>query len=330
MLRLPYISGIGVFLWLAATPAWPGLDELSAERDLYAILDGCIEQQFQEEAMLNADKNDRQLVICRGLESAMRQSRLSQAIQPLAGDTLEFGQLLDLGLLVEGMLASGTRQWQLEYSELEAILAETLIVQDESDSLSWWDHLLAWLKEKLRGQDTIDLHWLDQILRWLTPSPETAEFIWYGTLISIALVAFAIAFNEIRIAGGLKLFPRWRNRQAKATLPTSTLRDPTVVLANVHKLSPHKQPAALLMLCINVLINRNRLPETKSSTNRELSAYLRAHGDEATTQFNQLVGHAERSVYGGRNVTMAQVEECFSHAETLLDQGSKGLTVSRA
>lgn len=330
MLRLPYISGIGVFLWLAAAPAWPGLDELSAERELYAILDGCIEQEFQEGVTWNADKNGSQLVVCQGLESAMRQSRLSQAIQPLAGDTLEFEQLLDLGLLVEGMLVSGTRQWQLEYSELEAILAATLIVKDESENLGWWDHFLAWLKEKLRGQDTVDLDWLEEVLRWLTPSPETAEFIWYGTLITIALVAFAIAFNEIRIAGGLKRFPRWRNRQAKATLPASTLRDPAVVLAEARRLSPHKQPAALLMLCISMLINRNRLPETKSSTNRELSAYLRARGDESVTQFNQLVGHAERSVYGGRNVTMAQVEECFSHAQTLLDQSSVGFAVSRA
>ena len=84
---------------------------------------------------------------------------------------------------------------------------------------------------------------------------------------------------------------------------------------------PGKVPE-LLNVCIDYLIRSQRLPEARSSTNREFLRHLLRRGDSAASGFDQLLQQAECVLYGNRHIDTQTLQQCRRQAVALL--GSSG------
>jgi len=233
---------------------------------------------------------------------------------------LTYRELLDIQKLLAARLEPVPTRISFSYTNLDQILSDTLVVGANAKKLSWWDKFLAWLEEKLRTQDSTDLKWLEDILKALTFSEETRKFILYGSFAIIILLALAIVGNELK-AGGIFRCRTRAKRSVDASVSTSTSNMSKALLTpeSVQKLPQQMQPQALLNLCINHLIRSEKLPDDRSRTNREfLRLFGNTNNQNLAQSFRDLVERAERSLYGGEQLSSEALSECFERSRRLL------------
>ncbi len=319
---MPWQVAGGLALWLLMLPVIAGQSEAPSERQLYELFDDCISRQVRAVSAPGFDRPLDLEITCPSLGGALGESPLGKWIRPTPGGDMTLDQLVDLRHLVARMSPPEETNWTLNYSGLDALLAQTLVRKEGGDELGWWDRFLAWLEGLIREQDDADVRWLLRLLQALTPSAETAKFILYGSLVTLVLVAVGIVFNELRAAGIVKVFRQRSHRRVSMESADTGAGASVLSPQGIRRLALVQQPAALLKLCIDQLICEHRLPDDKSLTNREFCLYLRSQHHEIAVRFTKLADYAERSVYGGGKVDQSIVDQRYSDADALLSDSS--------
>jgi len=308
--RLGHKALLALGCWLLSAWTAPGW----ADERLPALLDACLEAQYAGAASPAPEQP--LSPPCPALQAALRHSPAATWLRPLPAVEMTFGQLRDLHYLLAGRSTDG--EWVLDETRLDTILEATLIPRQTEEAMSWWDGLLAWLKDKLADENDTDLRWLERLVASLEISERTSRVIFYTALAIIVLLALAIVLNELYVA---KVGLRRRQRTPGGAAVLAPAQPVPAPFDHIRHLPLQQQPAALLNHCIAALVAAQRLPDERSRTDRELTQYLRRHHQALATPFSQLSDCVEKTRFGGQPATAAMAERCFQTAAALRNAG---------
>jgi hypothetical protein len=134
-------------------------------------------------------------------------------------------------------------------------------------------------------------------------------------LVALALLlvmVIVVVYNELRAAGLLRQRPVVQD-DAVSAAATAASGD----AAQLDALSADRKASMLLRMLVATLVRSGRLRTERGLTYRELSA--RANFDDAQQResFRRVAAMAERTVYGGREITAEEVEPVAAVARAL-------------
>jgi len=304
-----------LFLILVTAPVQ--VFAVNPDKELLRAVQGCVVLLDDRETDASSAVN----VFCPQLEEQLRNSFLGSVSVDDRFTILTYGELQDIQNVMVAKLNPTPSRVSISFADLDQILSDTLVVDASAkNKLGWWNKFLAWLEEKLRKKNDVDLKWLEDILKALSFSEETRKFIMYGSFATIILLALIIVTNELK-AGGLYR-RRTRTKRSADVLTSAALGNTSSELLtpdSIRKLPQQVQPQALLSSCINHFIRSGKLPDDRSRTNREfLKLFGNSNNQNAVQSFRELVERAERSVYGGEQLSSEVLSECFDESRRLL------------
>jgi hypothetical protein len=125
-------------------------------------------------------------------------------------------------------------------------------------------------------------------------------------------MAIGVIYNELRAAGLLRKRPVVQDDAVKAAAGLESAD-----AADLDALSADRKASMLLRMLVATLVRSGRLRTERGLTYRELSA--RANFDDAQQReaFRRVATLAERTVYGGREITAEEVEPVVAVARAL-------------
>jgi len=299
---------------------FPGYCSASGSNDtiLYNALTDCIDLQFEYSPAPDSFREIDLAADCPELLLSLTDSAWVDKTSLANHEHPSLAQLADLRYFLLGTFNQPQPGRTLDFSRLESILAETLDTDDHDQGQNWWERLLSWLRQRHKDREDVDLSWLEEWLENFSFSKTTAGFITYSVVALLLMLAVGLVINEVRLArqGRPEFRPhRTARRGTTGTAPVAADTPP-----NAQQL-PGKVPE-LLNLCIDYLIRNQRLPEARSSTNREFLRHLLHSGDSAASGFDQLLQQAESVLYGDRQIDTQTLQQCRRQAAALL--GSSG------
>lgn len=260
---------------------------------------------------------------CPGLARALETGEGAAHLPPV-GDAPQRATLEKLHrLLYAASGPGGGPARSMDYASLEGILAEVhQPVAQPPPGL--WERFMRWLGGLL--DDNADAAYLEPLKRffeWIdrhVPVGRIARLLFQGALVTLLILAVGLLIHQLVTARGLPRLPERGGRKA-AGRAAASVAGPS--LADIRRLPPARQPAALLVWCIDALTRRDVLPGGRSRTNRELLDCLR--GDPATRgAFARLVETAEPCIYGGRPADAGRLDTLYRNAATLAgERGGK-------
>ena len=283
---------------------------------LYNQLDQCIDRQFDDSSTPAIFEQIDLAEACPQLSMLLAGD--NELISTLVPDpeTASLAELADLRYLVTQLHYPAAGHVELEYAGLQAMLDDALQDIPPAQHTSWWKQFIDWLFDRDPDEsDEEDLRWLESFLEKLTLSASAARIILYTSILLVVALAVGMIWHEIRLgrtAGG-----SWSGRRSARNTREELFSD----LANTLSVNPAALPRslpALLNVCIDYLINGQRLPERKSQTNHEFLAYLQLHDDVAALPFSTLCQQAERVLYGDQAPDAETAARCLYEAKRLL------------
>jgi hypothetical protein len=295
---------------------FPGYCSASGSNDaiLYNELTDCIDLQFERSPAPDSFSEIDLAADCPELLLSLADSVWVNKTSLANHDHPSLAQLADLRYFLLGTFSQPESGRTLDFSRLESILAETLDTDDHDQGQSWWERLLSWLRQRHKDRDDVDLRWLDAWLEKLSFSETTAEIVTYSVAALLLLLAIGLVINEVRLARqGRSAF---RPHRTVHSGPTGAAPVAAATPPDAQQL-PGKLPE-LLNVCIDYLIRNQRLPEARSSTNREFLHHLLHRGDNAASGFDQLLQQAECVLYGDRHIDAQTLRQCRQQAAALL------------
>lgn len=160
---------------------------------------------------------------------------------------------------------------------------------------SWWQGVKDWLRQLLAAPATSGPSWFT---RWFSPAslPQLLlRSILYAMLGAILIMAWWIIWRELQAAG---LTAAAARRARQPSVPAPILPARLLKLDDVEAAPLREQPAWLLRLLVQALLQSGRLNNERSLTHRELGP--RSAFDDAQQQvsFESLSLLAERLLYG--------------------------------
>lgn len=295
---------------------FPGYSSASGPNDatLYRELSACIDLQFEHSPAPDSFGQIDLATDCPALLPSLADSGWLDKTSLASHDQPSLAQLADLRYFLLGTFEQQESGRTLDFSPLASILSATLVTDDHDQGQSWWQQLLGWLQQHHQDRDDADLRWLKEWLETFSFPETTAAVITYSVIALLLLLAAGIIINELRLARqGRSAWPPHRTvRRGPAATVTVSADTPS----GVQQL-PGKVPE-MLNLCIDYLIRNQRLPEARSSTNREFLRYLLQHRDSAAPGFDRLLRQAESILYGDRQIDAQTLQECRRQAAALL------------
>jgi len=260
--------------------------------------------------------------VCPGLAQAVSELPAAESLsQPLDLQTTP-NQLRDLRALLGSIRSPPANLERFDFAALPELLARTLQVEPKPP-VSWWQRLKDWLAQKLRGSGEPDYRWLTEFLKSLDPPEWLADLILRTSVAVILLLALAIVVNELR-AANLSSWLQRRSRTQRASRVPATAGASRLAWKDVTNLPPGQQPAALLRLVLQELIERGLLPDDQSLTNREMLAQLGAAARTHATSFAELAAAADAVLFGNREVVAAQLAPLHQAARAIVGTPAVG------
>jgi hypothetical protein len=241
--------------------------------------------------------------------------------QPLVLQTTP-NQLRDLRALLGSYRSPPAGVERFDFAALPELLARTLQVKP-TPPLSWWQRFKDWLAQKLRGSDETDYRWLTEFLKSLDPPEWLADLILRASVAVILLLALAVVVNELR-AADLASWLQRRSRTQRANRAPAATGAARLTWKDVTNLPPSQQPAALLRLVLQALIERGLLPDDQSLTNREMLALLGAAARTPAAPFAELAAAADAVLFGNRVMVAAQLAPLQQAAQAIVGTASAG------
>jgi len=262
--------------------------------------------------------------VCPGLAQSVAALPAAGSLsQPLDLQTTP-DQLRDLRALLGSFRSPPAGVERFDLAALPELLARTLEVEPEP-TVSWWQRFKDWLAQKLRGSGESDYRWLTQFLKSLDPPEWLADLILRASVAVILLLALAVVVNELRTAN-LSSWLQRRSRMQRASRVSAVAAAPRLAWKDVTGLPPGRQPAALLRLVLQELIERGLLPDDQSLTNREMLARLGAAARAYAAAFAELAAAADAALFGNRMVEAAQLAPLHQAAQAIVGTPAAGAT----
>ncbi len=308
-----------LFLILFATPVQTFA--IDTHEELFNAVQSCIsvlgEREIDDAQTVNLH--------CPRLGEQLQNSFLGETSFDDRFAKLTYREVLDIEKLFAARINPEPARVSFLYTNLDQFLSDTLVVDANAKKIGWWERFLAWLEDKIRTQDDADLKWLEDILKALTFSEETRKFILYGSFAIIVLLALSIVVNELKAGGLFRRRTRSRLSTSSQTSAGSNMTDVELLTTDsIQKMPQQMQPQALLSMCIDQLIRCGKLPDDRSRTNREFLKLFGSGGNQTVTRsFQDLVERAERSLYGGEQLSAEALARCFEESNRLLGLPAK-------
>ncbi len=260
--------------------------------------------------------------VCPGLAQSVAALPAAGSLsQPLDLQTTP-DQLRDLRALLGSFRSPPAGVERFDLAALPELLARTLEVEPKPP-VSWWQRFKDWLAQKLRGSGESDYRWLTQFLKSLDPPEWLADLILRASVAVILLLALAVVVNELRTAN-LSTWLQRRSRMQRAGRVPAAAGAAKLAWKDVTNLPPAQQPAALLRLVLQELIERGLLPDDQSLTNREMLARLGAAARAHAAAFAELAAAADAVLFGNRLVVAAQLAPLHQAAHAIVGTPAAG------
>jgi hypothetical protein len=158
----------------------------------------------------------------------------------------------------------------------------------------WWQDFKAWLRKWLSPTESTESSWLNRWLSNVTLPQRLAQSLLY-LLMGVILVGTAwIVWRELKLArAGARARPGAVSRSSP--LPAGAL---SLSLDEVDRAAPCDQPALLLRLLVQALLQSGRLINDRPLTHRELAARSGFDNSGQRERFERISLLAERLLYG--------------------------------
>ncbi len=319
--RHRYILLLGLLSGALAAPiTWAAADAGAIE--VGSRLDRCLSEL---DAAADPVPSYRRLIledICPGLAQAIAELPVSGSLSlPLDQQTTP-DQLHDLRALLDSYRSPPASVERFDFAALPGLLARTLHVES-TPPVSWWQRFKDWLGKKLRASGDSDYRWLTEFLKSLNPPAWLADLILRASVAVILLLALAVVVNELR-ANNLSSWLQRRRRTQRTSRVPAGANETRMAWKDVANLPPGQQPAALLRLVLQELIERGVLPDDRSLTNGELLARLGAAARAHAAPFAELASAADAVLFGNRAVVAAQLAPLHQAAQAIVGAASAG------
>ena len=247
---------------------------------------------------------------CPGLTDALEKLGYLQLLSSGTRDALHVYDLADL-LQVDDWYGDQQAR-DLDVATLAPILT-SLRAEKPEHALTWFERFKRWLRSLIERQQNVPDKPLPKWLEALDFSRIVRVFL-IGSLILIVVLAIAVIYNELRVAGILRKRPTLHddaiNSASNDLLAAGDLED-------LDRLSADRKVPMLLRMLVATLIKSGRLRTERSLTYRELC--MRATFDDTRQRdsFRRVAALAERVVYGGGQVSAEEVEPVVAEARVL-------------
>lgn len=232
---------------------------------------------------------------CPGVEQAIIDSGLSAQLPERWQQWLDRSSLEDLSQLLR-RYQSPLPSAAPGVATLHQV-AHTLTLSEPPHG--WWQDFKAWLWKWLSPTGSTDSSWLSRWLSSVTLPQLLLQSLMY-LLIGMVLVGTVwIVWRELRLAGlGARNGPA-ANRSSPLPAGAGRSADASPLsLDAVDRAPPREQPALLLRLLVQALLQSGRLSNDRPLTHRELAVRSNFDDSGQRERFERISLLAERLMYG--------------------------------
>jgi hypothetical protein len=312
---------------LFARPLWG--DTAASIQTLDNCLDTLRLNELNAPAAVNSTKAprgiDRLRPICPDLEHAINDSPLRDQLPEHWQDSLDRSAISDIGWLL--------RRYQSQ--PLSAVPRVPTLYQ-VAQSLnqpqrrhSWWQDFKDWLRPLLFPPASAQPSWLTRWFSHLSLTPLLLRSIFYGLLGAILVTALWIVWRELKASGVRAGAVRRATKRSPHVPPPTGAR--ALNLDDVDAAPLREQPALLLRVLVQALLQSGRLKTERSLTHRELGVHSAFDDPEQHGRFVRISLLAERLLYGptaaaASSGAPAQIDHALTDGRQLYAQllGSRG------
>jgi hypothetical protein len=228
------------------------------------------------------------------------------------GNDLSAGSLRELRNLVIRESAAKISGRGPEVHALRAVLSGLEVKQPDG----WWSRFKSWLRSKLETREqAADESWLARMVSHVGVPQSLRQFIAYGALAAVVVLAMVIVVNELRAAG---LLPRARAYSRRRASVQPTARDKA--WNDIERALLLDKPRLLLELIVKRLGERGLLPPAGALTVRELTRVARLPEPDDRSRLAEVAGAAERVRYAARALGTTALERSVTRGRELLDR----------
>lgn len=299
---------IVLLVLLAAAPAaWCQAAGQHEERSPLDVIEQCSDSADEESVGLTALEEE-----CPGLTRALEQSGYLPLLSTSLREELDVFDLSDLQLVDDWYAEQDPAARKLDVGALGPIL-DSLRAQEPERPLSWFERFKRWLRSMADRQEGDSDNWLSRWLDRVKVTEAAATIALFAALALILGLTILVIVNELRAAGVFRQRPT-TDVDIIAGGPAAAADDATV---DIDTLPVDRKVSILLRRLVVTLVQSGRLRTERSLTHRELSA--RATFDDAGQResFQRVAALAERTVYGGGEVSAMEVEPIIAAARAL-------------
>jgi len=302
--------------WLLLATSYTFGQASTQQSEFDALLNSCIEKQFDEQSSPVLNEKLDLLESCPDLAILLATREDQDFIQPRLSSDTTLNRLIDERTLRQHPY-SAVQSTNTDLNLLAELAKKYQLNDTLADEPSWWARFTQWLKDNYGSdnEDT-DIDWLIKLLDEFSLPEWLFKTIFYGSIGLVILLAIIIIVNEFRH------YKRYQNRDKHSANTDS--------LAHLHALRKlswdevlalpvHQKAAALLQYLIQQCITRDWLPDNNSFTNREFYQRLKKIDVTKAMQFNQVVNAAEQTVYGKHPLSAEEVSTLISLTEAILN-----------
>lgn len=182
---------------------------------------------------------------------------------------------------------------------------------------TWWQRFKEWFFSWLRLSNAPKRSWLDQLLAHLSLPLLAQTLLFYGVTALLVGAAIWLVWRELKLANAGRR-GRVGASAAKTIVATPA---PSLSLADLESAAVWEQPALLLRLLVEALMQSGRLRSERALTHRELAHRAVFDDDAQHTRFADIALQAEWQLYGPK-AAMERAEQ-RSRIERLMAEGKQ-------
>jgi hypothetical protein len=298
------VRSIVLLILLAIAPAVWCQAAGDVARSAVDLIDDCSESATEDTIGLTDLES-----VCPGLTTALENSGYLALLSTAERDALDVYGLSDL-LAVDDWYQQEEAP-DVDVGTLGPIL-DSLRAEEPDRAPGLLERFQRWLRSLLERQQSDPDNWLSRWLDELDVSQTVVRTILLVAIGLLLVMAIGVVYNELRAAGLLRKRPVVQDDAVKAAAGLESAD-----AADLDALSADRKASMLLRMLVATLVRSGRLRTERGLTYRELSA--RANFDDAQQReaFRRVATLAERTVYGGREITAEEVEPVVAVARAL-------------
>jgi hypothetical protein len=298
------VRSIVLLILLAIAPAAWCQAAGDADRSAIELISDCSDSAKEDVVGLKDLES-----ACPGLMQALQEAGYLPLLSTAERDAMDVYGLSDL-LTVDDWYREREGR-EVDASTLAPIL-ESLRAQEPERAPSLLERLQRWLRSLFERQQQGDKdNWLSRWFDELDVSEKIVRSILLGAIALLLIMVIGVIYNELRAAGLLRQRPVVQDDAVKAA--SSASGD----AADLDALSADRKASMLLRMLVATLVRSGRLRTERGLTYRELSARATFDDAQQRESFKRVASLAERTVYGGRELTADEVEPVVAIARAL-------------